>query len=465
MGAVALGARSITAQAAPVATPRRAEVGPEAVATVHMDAKPAFVEFQPGIVTDIWSFGGRAPGPELHLRRGEEFKARLVNNTMRPLSLHWHGMRIANDQDGVAGLTHDPLAPGAGLDLRFSPPDSGTYIYRPMVLGGSGEATDRGLAGVAVVEEAAPPPVDRDIVVAVDDWLLTSDGHHAPFGDPAERAGVGRLGTVVTVNGVRTPARITVPPGGRIRLRLANLCNARLMRIRFDRLKAYVIAVDSQPTDTFEPLRATLPFAPGTRYDVLIELPSEAGATGDVVALIGNGLPLVNIVTEGEAATRKRPVFPAIAPLAENKLLPASIPLQRAQRVDMLIEGGARPGSGGLEYKGDPQHIWTVNGVSGPTMGERFGKPLVSVKRGATIVVAAMNRTSFAQVLHVHGHSVRLLHPFDDGWDPYWMDTITISEGQTVRFAFVADNKGRWLIGSGILERLDTGLSAWFEVT
>ena len=98
-------------------------------------------------------------------------------------------------------------------------------------------------------------------------------------------------------------------------------------------------------------------------------------------------------------------------------------------------------------------------------MGERFGKPLVSVKRGATIVVAAMNRTSFAQVLHVHGHSVRLLHPFDDGWDPYWMDTITISEGQTVRFAFVADNKGRWLIGSGILERLDTGLSAWFEVT
>ena len=48
MGAVALGARSITAQAAPVATPRRAEAGPEAVATVHMDAKPAFVEFQPG---------------------------------------------------------------------------------------------------------------------------------------------------------------------------------------------------------------------------------------------------------------------------------------------------------------------------------------------------------------------------------------------------------------------------------
>ncbi len=467
MGVVALGARSMPVRAAPApaAAPRTVEAGPEAVATVHMDAKPALVEFQPGIATDIWTFGGRAPGPELRLKPGEEFKARLVNNTARPLSVHWHGMRIANDQDGVAGLTHDPVAPGATLDLRFTPPDSGTFIYRPMVLGGTGEATDRGLAGVAVVEEASPPPVDSDLIVAVDDWLLKADGSHAPFGEPAERAGVGRLGTMITVNGVRAPARITARPGGRIRLRLANLCNARLMRIRFDRLKAYVIAVDSQPTDTFEPLRATLPFAPGARYDVLIELPSEVGAAGDVIALIGNGIPLVSIVTEGEAATRTRPVYPAIAPLAENKLLPASIPLQRAQRVDMTIEGGAQPAAGGLEYKGDPQHIWTVNGVSGPTLGERFGKPLVSVKRGAAIVVTAKNRTSFAQVLHVHGHSVRLLHPFDDGWDPYWMDTIIISEGQTVRFAFVADNKGRWLIGSGVLERLDTGLSAWFEVT
>ena len=51
------------------------------------------------------------------------------------------------------------------------------------------------------------------------------------------------------------------------------------MRIRFDGLKAYVVAVDGQPTDTFEPLHATLPFAPGTRYDVIADIPADAGAS------------------------------------------------------------------------------------------------------------------------------------------------------------------------------------------
>ena len=49
-------------------------------------------------------------------------------------------------------------------------------------------------------------------------------------------------------------------------------------RIRFDGLKVYVLAVDGQPTDTFEPLRATLPFPPGTRYDLMLDMPTEAGA-------------------------------------------------------------------------------------------------------------------------------------------------------------------------------------------
>ena len=67
--------------------------------------------------------------------------------------------------------------------------------------------------------------------------------------------------------------------------------------------------------------------------------------------------------------------------------------------------------------------------------------------------------------MHLHGHSFRLLHPLDDGWEPYWLDTVIVPEGQTARIAFVADNKGKWLIGSTVLERLDTGLSAWIDVS
>ncbi|MCP8938500.1 multicopper oxidase family protein [Alsobacter sp. SYSU M60028] len=464
--AVGLAAALPSARAQSVAPKATAQAGPsDGVPTVHLAAQPSMMAFRPGMETEILAFGRRAPGPELRITRGEALKARLVNNTGKPLSLHWHGVRIDNAFDGVSGLTQEAVAPSGTQDLRFTPPDAGTFIYRPMTLGLAGEQTDHGLAGVVVVDDPSAPPVDLDTVIAVDDWRLSDDGRQEPFGEPRERAFAGRLGNLVTVNGAPVPATVSGPPGGRIRLRFASLCNARLMRIRFQGPRAYVVAVDGQPTDTFEPLRSTLPFAPGARYEIIVELPAQPGPAGGVDALIGDGVRLVNLVAEGPPARNRRAAFPPLSPLAENRLLPAAIPLQKAHRADLLVEGGARPGPTGLEYHGDPQRIWTVNGVSGPVLGERFGKPLFSVKRGTPVVMTLINRTAFAQVLHLHGHCARILHPYDDGWEPYWLDSVTAPEGQTVRFAFVADNKGRWLVGSGILERLDTGLSAWFEVT
>ncbi|MHB2165883.1 multicopper oxidase family protein [Alsobacter sp. R-9] len=456
-------AQKAPATAAPAASPLPADGLP----TVLLEAKPSFVAFQPGQETELWAFGGKAPGPDIRTKRGEDFRVRVVNGIKRPLSVHWHGVRGPNEADGVAGLTQEATAPGATADVRFVPPDAGTFIYRPLVPGMTGELQERGLAGVLAVTEPDAPPVDVDRIVAVDDWRLDAEGRHAAFELPEERAGAGRLGTILTVNGMRAPLKLSVPPGSRVRLRLASLCNARLMRIRFDGMKAYVIAVDSQPTDTFEPLRSTLPFAPGSRYDVLFDVPAEPGATAAVTALIGEGLPLVQVTAEGDPAITRRPVLPPIGPLAPNRLLPEAITLQKAQRADVVIEGGVRPGAsdGRGTWTGDPQRIWTVNGVSGAIGADKPGKPVLSVKRGTPVVLAMTNRTAFPQVLHVHGHCFRLLHAFDDGWEPYWLDTMILLENQTQRIAFVADNRGKWLIGSTVLERLDTGLSCWFEVT
>jgi FtsP/CotA-like multicopper oxidase with cupredoxin domain len=147
-GALALAApRSSLAQAPAPAAAAKADGMP----TVILEAKPAFTEFTPGQVTDLWAFGGATPGPELRLKKGEEFRAKLVNGIGQPTSLHWHGMRIANEADGVAGLTQDPVAPGAGYEMRFTPPDAGTFIYRPATIGHASEQSDRGLTGVVVV--------------------------------------------------------------------------------------------------------------------------------------------------------------------------------------------------------------------------------------------------------------------------------------------------------------------------
>jgi FtsP/CotA-like multicopper oxidase with cupredoxin domain len=424
-------------------------------------AAPAKVRLRPAPAaeSEIWAFDGATPGPALRIKQGETLKLKLENRTAAPLSLHWQGLRGEASQDGVGGFSQPSIAPGESYEYRLTPQDSGTILYRPLVVGGSSEPAGRGLSGLLIVEEREPPAVDLDLPVLVGDWLIGDDQAIQPFDlKSMSSAAAGRLGSWLTVNGKPPPQPIRLPPGSRVRLRLANGCNARIMRLRFDGTKAAVISVDGQPTETFEPVHAQLPFAPGTRYDVVLDLPIESGASVNVTALIGPGLPLVRIVTEGAAK-----VPPAARPaLKLNPALPAAVRMQDALRPEMLIEGGGKlTPDRVLDFAGlDLARPWLVNGGT----GTKDGKPLFSVKRGTPIVMAIDNRTAFIQPMHVHGHAFRLLHPLDDGWENYFLDTVQIPEGKKRHIAFIAENPGRWLISSTVLERFDLGLWSWFEV-
>ena len=425
---------------------------------------------EPAQETPVWCFDGRATPPVIRVKLGQPVRLLLKNDTDKPLSLHWHGVRNVNAMDGVGGVTQAPVMPGGEFLYEFTPPDAGTSLIRPLVVGGSSEPSGRGLAGLLIVEEAKPPVVDADIGLLVQDWRLEPDGTLMPFGQTSFAAASGRLGNAVTVNGGVIPQTVEARPGSRVRLRLANGCSARTTRLRFEGVKVYVSAVDGQPTDTFEPLRATLPFPPGTRYDLMIDLPEEEGATASVVALIGQGLTLASVTTKGAKLGLARP---PIGPIGENKKLPAEVKLQNALRRDIVITGGAfvpkdTPKEAPKDkpapepaYTGDPRKVWLVNGTSATT----GLAPIFSVKRGQVVVLALRNDTAFPQSLHLHGHCFRLLHPLDDGWEPYWLDTFQLLEGRTARIAFLADNPGRWLLSATVLERFDTGLWTMFEVT
>ena len=258
--------RTVTAGLAAtlIGLPRPGRSQTSSGAETILTAKPAPMKLRADAAgeADVWSFNGSL-SPVVKARQGEELRLVLRNETPLPLSLHFHGVRGPNAMDGVGGLTQEPVATGKSHEYRFTPPDAGTFLIRPCVLGGSAEPLERGLSGLLIVEEPNPPQVDRDLALVIDDWRLNDDGSLASFEKSAEAAPPGRIGSWLSVNGAATPQRIEAPPGGRLRLRLANACNARAMRLRFDGLKAYVIAIDGQPASgTFEPLRASLPFAP-----------------------------------------------------------------------------------------------------------------------------------------------------------------------------------------------------------
>lgn len=408
---------------------------------------------------DLWLFDGPEAVPVLRVRHGDDVVARFRNDTPEPLSLHWHGLRGPNAADGVAGLTQAAVAPGSSHEYRFTPPDPGLVLVRPLAPGKAGQAAGRGLCALLVVEERDPPKASADHAVVLRDWRLEPSGALAPFGAPMEAALAGRLGNRLSLDGADAPKRIEASAGSVVRLRLVNAANARALRLRFDEMKVFVAAVDGHPTDRFEPLRASLPFLPGTRYDLLVEFGPEPGRTGRIVALLGDGLPLVEIATIAGAAAAG-----AAAPgnLPPNPLLPPEIKLQNALRRDLAISGGATRGSVGEPvFTGDPVAIWKING----TAGSAKSPPLFTAKRGQPVVLALHNQTGFPQSIHLHGHCCRLLHGLDDGWEPYWLDTFLIPEGRTARAAFIAANPGKWAISSSVLERFDTGLWSWFEVT
>jgi FtsP/CotA-like multicopper oxidase with cupredoxin domain len=336
------------------------------------------------------------PGPALRLRRGEELRVRLHNDTAEPTAIHWHGVRLVNAMDGVPGLTQTPVAPGATFDYRFAVPDAGTFWYHaPVTM--TGERL-RGPFGSLQVDEREPVAVDRDHLLLVDDRPT------------ADLAGDLRLRR-----------------NERLRLRLIN-ATGRLLRLRLERLSAWVMAIDGQPSEPFQARDGRVALGPGNRVDLFSVATLAAGQTAALMAEDERGERALLWLPHSEQPPLRPAPLPAPGPLPSNGL-PERMDFRSALRPELSI---------GTERTTD-------------------AAPLFRARRGSTVVLACANREDEPRVLHVHGHSFRLLDRLDDGWKPFWLDTAVVPPRQTQRIAFVADNPGKWLIEA-------EPSVAWFEV-
>ncbi len=428
--------------------------------------EPKLLDLRPGKLrlasaptpeTEVWTVNGQVPGPVLRVKRGEEVFVRLVNNLAQPVALHWQGVRIANGMDGAAGLTQAPLAPGERMDIRFTAPDAGTYWYRPSAFPHAAEQKGRGVYGLLIVDGPDDPAADYEFLAVIDDWRLDEGGRIAPtFPEASDVRGEGRIGSLLTINSQSTPQIMTAPPGARVRLRILNACPERLMGLRFEGMRPLVVGIDGQSCEPFEPARMTLPSGPGSRFDLVFDMPRSGGTEpaltiqdGWLRADAGNepARKLIVFKMEGAPLPERGPVTskqnPALAPV---------IKLQTARRLDLTIEKSETT---------DPRKAWTFNGVASHGAD---APALFKVKRGQPVTLGFINRSRIAQTVHVHGHALRVLHLLDDGWEPYWRDSVIVPPGGTVRVAFIADNPGKWLIESTILDHAMSGLAAWFEV-
>lgn len=270
-------------------------------------ASPVNFTGQPGIATAV---NGRVPAPLLRWREGDVITLRVSNQLSAPTSIHWHGMIVPADMDGVPGLSFDGIAPGATYVYRFKVNQSGTYWYHSH----SRFQEQTGLYGPIVIapRRGERHRVDREHVVLLSEWTdldpehifrtLKVKSNYFNFAqrtvgeffsdvskkgwkptladrrmwgqmrmDPTDLADVSGYAYTYLMNGTTPVGNWTglFRRGERVRLRIINGSSMSIFDVRIPGLKLTVVAADGQDV---EPVTVD-EFRIGTAevYDVIVE--------------------------------------------------------------------------------------------------------------------------------------------------------------------------------------------------
>ncbi|HEU4642019.1 MAG TPA: copper oxidase [Gemmatimonadaceae bacterium] len=206
-------------------------------------------EVEPGRMVEAWTYNGMVPGPQIRVREGDRIRINLKNELDQSTSIHFHGLELPNDQDGVTFMTQPPVKPGESYTYEFTVPNAGSHMYHSHH--NSAQQVGLGLLGAFIVEPKQPhaePRADVDYV------LILNDGAHG-----------------YTFNGKSFPATEPVKArlGQTLRLRFMNE-GMMIHPMHLHGMHMTVIAKDgwTQPA----PWKCdTLNVAPGERWDVLVK--------------------------------------------------------------------------------------------------------------------------------------------------------------------------------------------------
>ena len=408
--------------------------------------------------TLVWAYNDRVPGPELRFRQGDTARIAFANGLPEVTTIHWHGLRVPNNMDGVPHLSQTEVPPGGRFAYEFALKDAGTFWYHPH--SNSGVQLAHGLSGAFIVEEREPIRVDRDLLWVLGDWRLTKEAEIAGgFGHPMDSTHAGRIGNTVTVNGAILD-EVPVRAGERIRLRLINTANARVFALEFKGHAPQVIALDGQPVQPHAPRDGKVILAPGQRADLVLDMAGKPGERFDVVDGFYPRMAyrLTRLTYGAEAPLRDSPLDAPIA-LAPNPLPEPD--LANAVRQDVILDGGMH---GNMPKGAGPRGpFWALNGQA--PMGHHM-PPLITAKRGQTLVTTFVNETGWWHPMHLHGFPFRVLkHNGEPTPHREWRDTVLLGPQETAEIAFVAEEAGDWMLHCHILEHQETGMMAVLKVT
>jgi FtsP/CotA-like multicopper oxidase with cupredoxin domain len=414
---------------------------------------------------DTWAFNGRVPGPELRLTAGDVLRARVQNDLPDPLTIHWHGIDLRADMDGVPDVSQQPIAPGGDFTYEFAVPDPGTFFYHSHV----GVQLDRGLYGPLIVDDPSEEPAyDRDITVLLDDWIDGVDGtpdevlaqlrtegmphggmggmdHGAMGGTDDNPLGddTGDVDHPLFLSNGRPPddpEEVAVEPGERVRLRIINAASDTPFRVALGGARLSVTHTDGRPAMPVDADAVLLGM--GERYDALVAV-TEPGVHPLVASAEGKEGQALLVLRSGPGETPPADVTPSELTgrlLTLNDLeADSSVSLDdsdpdRTYRVQL---------TGGMH-----SYEWGVE-------GEEADGITLPVRDGQRVRLILQNDTMMWHPMHLHGQPFQV--QVAGGGGPV-KDTVNVPPMDQVTIDFIADNPGTWMLHCHNIYHAETGM-------
>ena len=471
LAACGAGAAGAPVGASAIAAREAARSASGATRRLALRARPIEVDLG-GTVVHTWAYGSTIPGKAFRATAGDRVIVDFRNDLPEPTSVHWHGLAIRNDMDGVPGVTTPETAPGARFTFDFVVPDPGTHWFHPH----HGLQLDHGLYAPFVIDDPAEPgDYDAEWVLVLDDWtdgvgpdateimagLVAAGGSgdgtmgmgmNHDMGGMGGMGGMGMDGGDVTypfylVNGrvPSDPETLVARAGDRIRLRIINAAADTVFTVALGGHDLRVTHSDGYPV---QPVAAqSVRIGMGERYDAVVTLgdgvfafvAAPEGKTGLARALIRTGSGAVPPASARPAELAAYPLTVDALRAADSARLPGRSP-DTVQ--DLLLSGSMAP------------YVWTINGTT-----YEDTVPL-TIREGQVGRLSIRNMSMMSHPVHVHGHTFQMGAAGGSGPRK---DTVLVPPMGGYRVDLVADNPGQWMVhchnayhaDAGMMTRLD----------